>query len=280
MSGKYINLFTDFGFKKIFGTEVNKNLLIDFLNGLLHGRQVIKDLTYLKNEHIGNNSLDRKAIFDVYCENEQGEKFLVELQKVGQKFFIDRSLYYSTFAIQEQAKRGREWNYELKHVYTVGIMDFMFKLEPKYKEKHLTYVQLLDIETKEVFYEKLSYVYLEMPKFTKTLEACTTHFEKWLYFIRNLHSLNNIPSLTREEVFVQLFEQAEIAKYDAKERIAYENSLKYYRDLKNVIDTHFEKGKQEEKITTAKKSLQIGLSLEQIAEITGLSIEQIQQLKY
>ncbi len=267
MGHKYINLFTDFGFKKIFGTEVNKNLLIDFLNGLLHEQQVIKDLSYLQNEHLGSSSLDRRAIFDLYCENIQGEKFIVELQKVSQKFFIDRSIYYSTFAIQEQAKRGKAWNYELKHVYTVGIMDFIFKTERKYEQKHLTYAQLMDRDTKEVFYDKLSYVYLEMPKFTKKLEDCKTHFEKWLFFIRNLHNLENVPSLTREDVFLQLFQQAEIATYTSKERVAYENSLKYYRDLQGAMEAHMEKGLEKGKKIGEKQGLEKG---KKIGEKQGL----------
>jgi len=122
---KFINPFTDFGFKKIFGSEPNKDLLIDFLNELLKSKEKIKNLNYKKTEHLGSTDADRKAIFDLYCENEKGEKFIVELQKVKQQFFKDRSLYYATFPIQEQAIKG-EWNYELKAVYCVGILDFVF----------------------------------------------------------------------------------------------------------------------------------------------------------
>ena len=122
---RYLNPYTDFGFKKLFGTEVNKDLLISFINSLLHGREKIKDLTYLNAEHLGGGEADRKAIFDVYCENEQGEKFLVEMQRGEQQYFKDRSLYYATFPIREQAHRG-DWNYELKCVYIIGILNFCF----------------------------------------------------------------------------------------------------------------------------------------------------------
>ena len=91
---KYINPFTDYGFKKLFGEEPNKDLLLDFLNQLLKGEQgEIKDLTYLKTEQLGDSDVDRKAIFDLYCENEKGEKFIVELQKSKQNFFKDRTVY-------------------------------------------------------------------------------------------------------------------------------------------------------------------------------------------
>ena len=128
---KYINPFTDYGFKKLFGEELNKDLLLDFLNELLSKEQgLITDLTYLKSEHLGTTEVDRKAIFDLYCENERGEKFIVELQKSKQNFFKDRRLYYSTFPIREQAKRADFGHshllqlappFFLIHQYPVGV---------------------------------------------------------------------------------------------------------------------------------------------------------------
>jgi predicted transposase/invertase (TIGR01784 family) len=121
---RYIDPFTDFGFKKIFGSEANTDLLIDFLNELLRGRKQIQTLKYLKNEHFGRTQEYRKAVLDLYCENENGERFIIELQRIKQRYFKDRSLYYATFPIQEQGPRSEYWDYELKEVYTIGIMDF------------------------------------------------------------------------------------------------------------------------------------------------------------
>ena len=98
---KYINPFTDFGFKKLFGSEFNKDLLIDFLNQVLGDREQIKDLTYLNTGKLGKTQNDRKAIFDLYCENEKGDRFIIELQNVAQLYFKDRSIFYATFPIQE-----------------------------------------------------------------------------------------------------------------------------------------------------------------------------------
>uniref|UniRef100_UPI00342C47C3 PD-(D/E)XK nuclease family transposase n=3 Tax=uncultured Bacteroides sp. TaxID=162156 RepID=UPI00342C47C3 len=98
---RYINPYTDFGFKKLFGTELNKELLISFLNALLQGEQTVKNVTYLNTEHLGTQEIDRRAVFDVYCEGENGEKFLVEMQRGEQQFFKDRSLFYTTFPIRE-----------------------------------------------------------------------------------------------------------------------------------------------------------------------------------
>lgn len=126
---RYINPYTDFGFKLLFGTDMNKELLVSFLNALLFGKEVIKNVTYLNTEHLGTQEYDRRAVFDVYCENEQGEKILVEMQRGEQQFFKDRSLYYATFPIREQAPRG-EWDYELKGVYVIGILNFVFHESP------------------------------------------------------------------------------------------------------------------------------------------------------
>ena len=125
LKDKYINPLTDFGFKKLFGTEPNKALLIDFLNQILPKRHQIKNLNYSRNEQLALKELDRKAIFDLYCIGVSGERFIVEMQKAKQNYFKDRSIYYSSFPIQEQAQKG-DWNYELDPVYTIGILDFIF----------------------------------------------------------------------------------------------------------------------------------------------------------
>jgi predicted transposase/invertase (TIGR01784 family) len=183
---KYINPFTDFGFKKLFGTEPNKDLLIDFLNELLRKDEgEIRDITFLSKEQLGRTIDDRKAIFDIYCENESGDKFIVELQKAKQNYFKDRSIYYSTFPIQSQAEKG-DWNFQLKSVYTVGILDFIFEENKGDKEVFHHEVQLFDKNSQIVFYDKLTYIYLEMPKFSKTIDELETHFDKWLYIIQNL----------------------------------------------------------------------------------------------
>lgn len=242
---KYINPFTDFGFKKLFGEEPNKDLLLDFLNELLREQEgTIVSVNYLKNEHIGSLEADRKAIFDIYCENERGEKFIVELQKSKQNFFKDRTLYYATFPIQEQAKRA-EWNYELKAVYTIAILDFVFDEDKADNQKYRYDIKLTDTQTCKVFYDKLTFIYLEMPKFRKGVDELETRFDKWLYVLRNLNRLDRIPDTLREKIFDRLFDVAEIAKFNREELLSYEDSLKYYRDLKNSLDTAREEGREE-----------------------------------
>jgi predicted transposase/invertase (TIGR01784 family) len=275
---KYINPFTDFGFKKIFGEEANKDLLIDFLNELLTDKGKIIDLTYLKSEHLGTTDLDRRAIFDLYCENEKGEKFIVEMQRAKQDYFKDRSLYYATFPIQEQAKKG-EWNYHLNAVFSIAITDFIFDDSEANKTKLLHDVRLIEKETQKVFYDKLRFIYLEIKKFDKSLEDIETHFEKWLYVLKNLVKINEIPSKLQERVFKKLFQIAEIAQFDEKQLQSYRDSEKNYLDFTASLETSFRDGRKEEKIEIAKNMIILGSDNEFISKATGLTHEQIDKLR-
>jgi len=276
MPDKYINPFTDFGFKKIFGEETNKDLLVDFIQTLLPEKSNITTINYLKTEKLGRANTERKAIFDLYCENDKGEKFIVELQKAEQDYFKERSIYYSTFAIQEQAKKGK-WDYNWQGVYTIAIMDFSFTYSSHKNVK--TQVVLYDEENKVVFSEKLKYIYLEMDKFDKTIDELENYYEKWLYLLKNLAYLDTIPNKLREKAFQKLFQVAEIAKYNPKERQQYEDSLKYYRDMENSLDLQYAVGRKEEKLDIAKNAIKKGADDTFISEITGLSLEYIAELR-
>ena len=242
---RYISLLTDFGFKRIFGTKPNKDLLINFLNSLFEGFQVIKDVKYLNSEHVGDVFAERKAIFDVYCENEKGEKFIVEMQNAYQKYFKDRSLFYSTFPIREQAPKGADWNFKLDHVYTVALLNFDLEDEAFDKDDINHDVGLLDKKTHKVFNDKLSFKYVEIAKFDKTEDELVTLYDKWLYVLKNLSRLDERPAALKEKIFSKLFGEAEIAKFTPTELKEYEDSLKAYRDVKNSIDTALEKGREE-----------------------------------
>jgi predicted transposase/invertase (TIGR01784 family) len=276
-TSRYINLFTDFGFKKIFGEEPNKDLLIDFLNEVLGERERIADLTYLKSERLGRHDRERKAVYDLYCINERGERFIVEVQRVKQQFFKDRSVYYASFAIQEQATQGKNWQYELKGVYTIALLDFTF--DDRQRDKYEHRVKLMDVATREVFYPKLTFIYIEIPKFEKELAELRTNYEKWLYAFKNLHRLREMPSELEAGVFTRLFELAEIARLEDKDRDVYEESLKDYWDMTGAINTAKAEAKTEVAVSIAKKALREGLPLDLIQRLTGLSAEEIEALK-
>lgn len=285
---KYVNSFTDYSFKRLFGEEPSKELLPDFLNELLQQEQGrITSLTYLK-DRLGGGQDDRRAIIDLYCENERGEKFIVELQKNKQKFFKDRTVYYSTFPIREQAQRGSDWNFEPNAVYAVAILDFAFDKDKAEPEKFCYDVKLTDIQTCKVFYDKLTFIYLEMPKFSKPLTELTTRFNKWMYVLRNLNKLNRVPDELREGGGLKLFELAEIARFSRQEAEAYENSLKSYKDLKNSPDTAREEGKAEGIVQGREEGIELvlevmglsksGKSIDRIASQVGISAERVSEI--
>ena len=293
MKAKYVNPFTDFGFKKIFGEEASKPQLIDFLNSLLLENQII-DLEFKDKEKNGTIENDRKAVYDIYCETQTGEKIIVELQKAKQNFFKDRTVYYASFPIQEQAEKG-DWNYQLKAVYCVGILDFKFDEDKESKGEVIHTVQLKD-QKNEVFYKKLKFVYLEMPHFHKTENELETRLDKWLYFIKNLENLENIPGIFKDEIFEKAFEKAKLSNYTHEERIEYENNLKIYRDYKNTMDTAYDEGKFEGEIIGLEKGEIIGLekekkkgiikalqrgklTIEEIAEDFEVSVEYVLEIK-
>ena len=287
---RYISLLTDFGFKRIFGTNPNKDLLIDFLNSLFDGEQVVKNVTFLNSEHVGDVRTDRKAIFDVYCENEKGEKFIVEMQNASQKYFKDRSLYYATFPIREQAQKGEVWNYELKHVYVVALLNYDMT-DSAFAQDTINHdIGLLDKQTHKVFNDKLTFKYVEIAKFNKSIEELKTNYDKWIYVLQNLSRLDRQPRYLQTEVFSRLFNQAEIARFSKTELREYEDSLKAYRDMRNSLDNAEEKGiakglakgraegKKDKAVEIAKKLLEMDMPIDAIMKATGLSQEEITKL--
>jgi predicted transposase/invertase (TIGR01784 family) len=287
-TGKYLHPFTDWGFKRLFGSELGKELLIDFLNSLLPSQHQIQELTFARNEQVGRNEYDRRAIFDLFCVSPSGERFIVEMQKAKQTYFKDRSVFYATFPISEQAPKG-DWDFKLEPVYLVGILDFVFA-EDKNDNEVIHTVQLKD-QINRVFYDKLMFIYLEMPKFTKTEAELQTLTDKWLYVLKHLPELTDRPAKLQERVFSRLFELAEVGKFNRTERALYEESLKVYRDLTNVVDTAKTEGKAEGieegiEIGERKKAqnvarylLQANMPLDFIVGATGLSETEIEALR-
>jgi len=273
--GRYINLFTDFGFKKIFGSEENKDILLDFLNTLLPEVQTITHLEYRNSERLGNSLLERRAIYDLYCENDKGEKFIVELQRAEQDFFKERSIFYAARAVDQQAKKG-EWNYEWKAVYTIAIMDFEFSGIAH--DNVVSDVVLYDQLNHEKFSDKLRFIYLEMPKFTKTEEELETNFDKWLYLLKNIGTLEDVPQRLQRILFQRVFQLAEYSNYGKEDRDQYEKSLKEHRDYYNTIHSAERKAETKKAIEIAKKMLLAGSELSFIQSVTGLSEEEIQRL--
>ena len=273
---KFINPYTDFGFKKLFGEEGNKDLLIDFLNQLLPEHHQIAQLKFRNPERLSNLITERNAIFDIHCESTSGERFIVEMQKAKVKYFKDRSLFYTTFPIRDQAEKG-DWNFRLEAIYFIAILDFEYDEEEE-KRKFRRDVSLKDQDGEE-FFDKLQFKFLQMPFFNKSEQDLKTKFDKWCYFLKNLASLEHIPQILNEPIFQKAFETAELANLSAMQRDTYEQSLIQYWDMKNVIDTAVEEALKDKLIEHAKNGILKGYKDETIADLTGLSIKLIEKLR-
>ena len=313
--GRFINPFTDVGFKRIFGQEVNKPLLISFLNSLFAGKKVITDIRFLNKEMLGINVEDRNSIYDVYCTSDTGEHFIVEMQNRNHKNFKNRAVYYVSKAITWQGERGPEWVFDLKAVYGIFFMNFRQKgWEDKLRLEGL----VIDPDSHKVLLDTTHYIFLQLPAFQKEESECETDFERWIYVLKNMDTLDRLPFKARMAVFKRLEDIVEIAALSKEDRLRYEESVKVHRDNLAVeayaLETGWEKGHEEgwneghkegwnlglevgkaeghkegwnlgktegernANLKNAYNLKQLGVSIEIIAQATGLTEEEIKQL--
>jgi predicted transposase/invertase (TIGR01784 family) len=281
--GKYIDPLVDFAFKKIFGSEPNKDLLIAFLNEVFRGRKHIADLIYNKNEHPGDIKDEGAAIFDLLCTGDNGEQFIIEVQRGRQGRFKERALFYTSRLISDQAPKGKraEWGYNQTEVYLIALLED-FTLDNNLAGEYLHDICLCNRDTGEIFYNKLGYTYIELRNFVKTETELDTDLDKWLYFLKNLPGMDRLPVYLRKPIFEKLFSIAEYTNLSKEEKEMYDSSMKHKWDNKNVVDYAREEGKLEGKLEEARKIARElrkeGLAIEFIAKTTGLSIEEIEGL--
>ena len=268
---RYIDPLSDWGFKRLFGTEVNKGFLLAFLQSIFPDKE-ISDISYMKPENQGLTRSDRHAVFDVACRTLRGERFIVEMQKRNQTWFRERCLYYATFLIQEQAVKG--------------IHRYFLKEE----------------DTGELMTDRLGFVFLEVHDSSKEAGDLVTETDKWMYVLKNLARLTDRPAGLQERVFMKLFEAAEVAAFSPEERKQYENDMMTENDYWNTIefarDEGMRKGLDEgmqrglnegmkkgldegiEKglVTAATNLKKMGMEINAIVQATGLSETVIRNL--
>ncbi|MDY3063939.1 MAG: Rpn family recombination-promoting nuclease/putative transposase, partial [Bacteroidaceae bacterium] len=187
---KFINPFTDVGFKRIFGQEFSKPLLLDFLNNLLVGEKTITEITFLDKEQPAMYADDRSLIYDIYCTTDDNEHIIVEMQNKEQGYFKKRSIYYISEAIARQGERGAQWQYQINAVYLVAFLNFS---NDEIGNTFRTDVALMNMSTKEVFSRDMRMIYLQLPFFTKAVDECDNGFERWIYVLKNMEALNRLP---------------------------------------------------------------------------------------
>ena len=288
---KFINPFTDMGFKRIFGQEINKDLLIDFLNALLKGERRVKDIRFLDKELLPEYENDRSLIYDIYCTDENGEQFIVEMQNREHVNFRERTLYYLSQAIARQGEKGTGWQFDLKAVYGVFFLNFRLSDLP---QKLRTDIVLCDRDTHELFTDKMRYIFLELPLFDKEESECETDFERWIYVLKNMETLQRLPFKARNAVFQKLEQIVDIAALSKEDRMKYDESIKVYRDKLAIMAFERQKGQAEgreegraeglaegerrKQLEIARNLKQMGLATEAIAQATGLTAETIEAL--
>ena len=269
---KYINPFTDVGFKRIFGQELSKPLLLDFLNSLFEGEKHIANLTFLDKEQPALFEEDRSLIYDIYCETDDGEKIIVEMQNKSQPFFKNRSIYYVSESIARQGERGSAWNYAIDSVYLVAFLNFS---PIDFKKQFRTDVVLAEKGTKEQFSDKLRMIFLQLPLFTKEADECENQVERWIYLLKNMETLNRLPWAAQSAVFQKLESIADVSGMTRAERLQYDEALKKYRDTISVFEgVRMEgntEGRANEKKATIRRLLASGASVDIISIATGLS---------
>ena len=289
--GKFINPFTDVGFKRIFGQEFSKPLLLDFLNNLLEGERHITDLKLRDKEQAAIYDGDRSPVYDVYCETDTGEKIIVEMQNREQPNFKERTLYYASESIVRQGERGTAWDYDIKAVYLVAFTNFSLgELPADFRID----AGLTDLKSGKMFCDKLRLIYLQLPLFTKEADDCKNDFERWIYVLKNMETLNRLPWAAQSSVFQRLAEVGEVSALTKEERIEYDHALKKYRDTLNALAGAEQKGwekglaegeakgeaKGEHKkaVNAARQMKADGMSITLIVKYTGLSADVIEKL--
>ena len=307
---KYIDLMVDWSFKKIFGTEVNKDILIEFLK-VIFPQYAISDITYVPTEQLGIMEDDRKAIFDVLCRTEDGKTFLVEMQRGYQKHFFERALFYTSFPIMKQGKKAlaeeargnRPWDFSLDGVFFLGILNFKYEDDEMTEHRY----RLMEATSKKLMTDKLEFVFVEVEKFDKGEDELETDLDKWLYLLKNMSNLLGRPERLRNRIFTKLFDVAELAQLDDEDRTNYIKAMNTERDTYNQIEYARETGREEGKeeglkegkeeglkvgreegraegvkqnsFDIAKRMLQKGIDIETISELTCLTAEEVSRLK-
>ena len=298
--GRFINPFTDWGFKRLFGQEFSKELLISFLNDLLDGEVKITNVIFKDKERLGPTRDQRGLIYDVYCETDEGKRFILEMQNKWQPYFFDRSICYASRSILEQVERSKtekEGAYLFLPVYTVCFLNYRQREDGFTKFR--TDIVLADKEDGTIASDKLRFIYLAMPLFDKEVDECVTDFDKWIYVLKHMEALSRMPFTAQKDVFKQLEEYADIHHLNKKEDEAYQNSLWVARDyaaimsaaereakeyglaqgLKKGMEKGMEKGRTEANRQTALRLLAMGLAPQQIAEATQLSLDEVKALQ-
>jgi predicted transposase/invertase (TIGR01784 family) len=282
VAGKFLDPKNDFAFKKIFGTEKNKAILVHFLNDMLGFKQgeQVQNVTFLKTIQDPEIASKKQSIVDVLCTDEQGRQYIVEMQVARNEHFVKRAQYYAAKAYVDQMNNGDDYK-KLKQIIFLAITDFvMFPDKKDYKSDHV----ILDKSSSSHDLKDFSFTFLELPKFKKTINQLSTMVEKWAYFFKHAtHTQENEPALIAGEdvIIKQAYEVLNQYSWSEEERNTYNREKKNELDARELLNTARSEGRAEGRAEgvkeVAKNMLLQGMDVQLIAQITGLTKEQIMQ---
>ena len=230
---KYADLLDDEVFKLVFGRESTKDVMIEFLNQVIPDRK-IADLDFLDKEmHPVERDL-KGSVYDMFCRTDDGSRIIVEVQRRKQPFYPERAIYYSTFQIQRQVEAGAEY-YDFLPVYVVNILNF--KMEGTRESPDVKSVfRLYEENTHHLLTDRVTFIFLELDKFQKTLEELDGNILEGMYFcFKNMPTLSERPDVLSHEVFKKIFDSTELLNMDNVTRSKVLDKMTTERDLRNQI---------------------------------------------
>ena len=275
MFGKFLAPKNDLAFKRVFGTERNRDILIHFVNDIFDlSKNPVEEVTFLETNQNPRIAAERSSSVDILCRDHKGNRFIVEMQVAYDSSFEKRAQYYAAKTYIEQRDRGIEYK-DLKQVTFLAITNFTIFSQ---KQGYLSHHHILDTRTSERDLKDFSFSFLQLPQFNKTKDELKTILDKWAYFFKHVDE-------TKEEDLDQIIGQDLILRraYEELNRFSWsKGDLRTYDsvDMKTSADkTRYEDGIGDGKKEVAKKLLERGVSPKDIMDITGLSPEEIESLQ-
>lgn len=274
----------DVAFRKIFGNDNKKEILISFLNAVLklEGDKQIIWIEILNPYQMPRIVVSKASILDVKARDKAGNTYIVEMQIADKAGLDKRIVYYTAKGFVSQLDVGEDY-YKLKPVIFIGILNFDYLSGNKYLSRHL----ILDAETKEHKLKDLEFNFIELTKFTKTESELDTLIEKWIFFIKHAKELSVIPSNTKDKGLEEAYKEADKHNWSKQELEDYEYARMRETDeitTRMLAEERAEargeaKGEAKNKIEVTKNAIAAGLSDDIIHKLTGLSIEEIQKIR-
>lgn len=313
---RYADLTFDKGFKIVLGCPGSEEVLKHLLNRLL-GTSIVR-LEYRNTEHPGMTEEERSSRFDVYCEDENGSCFQVEMQNWSQKYFYKRAIYYSSLVLMDQAAKaqkefketigkrtGKDWDYNFQPLYVVSFLNFSNWTSKDAETKRNPYIstyRYVDIETQDELGDSTNLVFIDLHSFNKKEEDCNTMEDIWMYSIKNMHSLLSCPGKVIGTEIEDLFIKSELANMTVEQRKKYEVEIMTRNDILNSISEQLEdaraeamkigleegreegkaigkaEGKAEGKADILRMLHSKGMSIEQISELTEIERDEVERI--